>query len=180
MTRGRRGSDGYGFSHDAGERFILLRQLHLADVIEDNGQIGLLREYKAISNGETAVPERIQDFTDQGVRLMPYAVGHVAGARDMSSNLTISWIRRTRTGGDDDWRDAITTVPLGEASEAYQTDILDNMGNVLRTIDSTSQSAYYSAADQTTDFGSPQSSVSCAIYQMSAVVGRGFAAEASV
>ena len=38
----------------------------------------------------------------------------------------------------------------------------------------------YSAADQTTDFGAPQSAIDIAVYQLSAVVGRGFAGRATV
>jgi hypothetical protein len=44
----------------------------------------------------------------------------------------------------------------------------------------TSPTASYSAADQTTDFGSAQSSIDVKIYQISAVVGRGYAVEATV
>jgi len=44
----------------------------------------------------------------------------------------------------------------------------------------TSPTASYSAADQTTDFGGAQSSVDVKIYQLSAVIGRGYTARANI
>jgi hypothetical protein len=71
-------------------------------------------------------------------------------------------------------------VPLGESSEAYEVDILDG-DDVVRTIDSlSSETASYSAAEQTTDGLTPGDPVDCVIYQMSATVGRGFGREATV
>jgi hypothetical protein len=40
--------------------------------------------------------------------------------------------------------------------------------------------AFYSAAEQTTDFGAPQSSVDINVYQISSRIGRGFAGQATV
>ncbi|MET0155564.1 MAG: hypothetical protein ABW189_05615 [Rickettsiales bacterium] len=76
---------------------------------------------------------------------------HLAGERDGSGNLTITWIRRTRIGGE--WADG-ADAPLSEETEAYEIDIMDG-------------------ADQTADFGSPQASVDVVVYQLSALVGRG-------
>ena len=101
---------------------------------------------------------------------------HVKGVRDGSGNLAISWIRRSRV--DAEWRDGVD-IPLGEESERYQLDVLDG-GNVVRTIEITSSAASYSAADQVVDFGSAQSSIDIALYQLSAVVGRGYAASATL
>ena len=55
-----------------------------------------------------------------------------------------------------------------------------NGGNVVRTIATSSPSFPYTAAQQTIDFGSPQSSINVALYQLSATVGRGFPAAATV
>jgi hypothetical protein len=86
-----------------------------------------------------------------------------------SGDLTISWIRRTRTGGDN-WE--IPEVPIGEDAETYEIDILDS-GDVKRTLTATSPSAIYSSADQITDFGSIQSAVSVKVYQTNTLFGRG-------
>ena len=63
-------------------------------------------------------------------------------------------------------------VPLAEESERYEIDILDG-STVRRTISTTSPSATYSAADQTADFGAPQSACTIRLYQIAAGYGRG-------
>ena len=45
----------------------------------------------------------------------------------------------------------------------------------LRTISVTAETASYTAAQQTTDFGSTQSTIYFKVYQVSAQVGRGYA-----
>jgi hypothetical protein len=57
-----------------------------------------------------------------------------------------------------------------------------NVGNTatLRTISTTSPVAAYTAAEQTADFGAPQASIVVRIYQISAIVGRGIAARATL
>src|SRR5262249_23091988 len=72
-------------------------------------------------------------FAFQGLGLRPLSPVHVRGTR-ISNDLTISWIRRTRVGGDN-WE--APDVPLGEESESYDVDILDG-GTVKRTISVTS------------------------------------------
>jgi hypothetical protein len=129
-----------------------------------------------VSVGNTLATTDEEAFTYTGRNLEPFSPVHISGERDGSDNLTISWIRRSRI--DSEWRDGVG-IPLGEESEAYQVDILDS-DDVVRTIEVTSPTASYSAADQTTDFGSAQSSIDVKIYQMSAVVGRGYAAEATI
>jgi hypothetical protein len=108
----------------------------------------------------------------------PYAPVHLAGTRDISGNLAITWTRRTRIGGE--WLDATGTVPLAEDAEAYEVEILGAPGGtVLRTIAGlTSPAASYPAADQTTDFGAPQAAIAVRVFQMSAAVGRGVPREA--
>jgi hypothetical protein len=93
-----------------------------------------------------------------------------------SGDWGFTWTRRSRVGGA--WTSG-TSVPLGEASEAYELDILNGLGAVVRTISVTSPTATYSAADQTSDFGSPQTSLDVVLYQISATVDRGFPATAS-
>ena len=103
-----------------------------------------------------------------GVGLRPLSPVHVRGTRAVG-DLAITWVRRTRIGGDS-W-DAVE-VPLGEDAERYEVDILDG-ANVVRTLTATSPTATYTAAQQTADFGAPQSSISLRIYQLSATRGRG-------
>lgn len=65
-------------------------------------------------------------------------------------------------------------------SEGYEVEIMS--GAILkRTITGlTSPTTIYTAAQQTTDFGSNQISVSVRVYQLSAMVGRGYAGVATI
>jgi hypothetical protein len=117
-----------------------------------------------------------ETFTARAVGLMPWSPVHVAGARNGSGDLSISWVRRTRIGGV--WADG-TDIPLNEESERYEVDIL-NGSTIVRTIPVISPAATYTAAQQTADFGAPQPSVSVKVYQLSATVGRGRPAAATL
>jgi hypothetical protein len=67
-------------------------------------------------------------------------------------------------------------IPLSELTEEYEVEIM-NGGSVVRTFTGlTSPTVTWTAAMQTTDFGSTQSSVSWRVYQVSDAVGRGFVA----
>ena len=85
-------------------------------------------------------------------------------------------MRRSRV--DAEWRDGVD-IPLGEESERYEVEIYSGL-TLKRTLTATSPTVAYSAAQQVTDFGSAQSSVSVKVYQLSAVVGRGYPAAASI
>ncbi|MFA5958139.1 phage tail protein [Hyphomicrobium sp.] len=107
-------------------------------------------------------------FAYQGLGLRPLSPVRVKATR-ASGNIVMSWVRRTRTGGDN-WE--LPDVPLGEESESYEVDILDG-ADVKRTLQSSSPTASYSSGDQIADFGSVQSAVSVKIYQTNVVFGRG-------
>jgi hypothetical protein len=62
----------------------------------------------------------------------------------------------------------------------YDVEIM-NGANVVRTLTGiTSPIASYTSAQQISDFGSNQSSVSVKIYQLSGIIGRGYSAVANV
>jgi len=153
----------------AGARFILLDgALARIDMTED--EVGLAFNWRCgPASRDLGSPSYIQlAHTFRGEGLEPLSPVHVRGART-DGDLTLSWVRRTRIGGDS-W-DAVD-VPLGEADERYEIDILDGTA-VKRTLTVTAPAATYTAAQQTADFGAPQSSVSLRVYQMSATRGRG-------
>ncbi len=171
LLRGRLGTEWATATHAAGEEFILLDGNVVKEAMPAN-VIGMARLYKGVSVGHSLADSASAEFTYNANALKPYSPVHIAGVRDGSDNLTITWLRRTRVGGG--LRDFVD-VPLAEESEQYEVDIMDG-ADVIRTISGLStESASYSAADQTTDFGSPQSSVSLRVYQLSSVVGRGTA-----
>ena len=68
-------------------------------------------------------------------------------------------------------------MPLSEEREAYVVDILGESGAV-RSLEGATTSALYGADDELADFGTPQTSLSIRIAQVSGPVGRGLWAEA--
>jgi hypothetical protein len=113
--------------------------------------------------------------TPQATALKPLAPVHLS-ARRTGAGMQISWVRRTRIDGDG-W-DA-GEVPLGEEGQAYEVDILDG-GDVVRTLTANASNVLYTSADELADFGAPQTSLNVRVAQISATVGRGIAAEATL
>ena len=90
----------------------------------------------------------------------------------------MTWIRRTRSLAGDSW--TAPDVPLGEASESYDLEILNGGGSVVRTALALGASAWtYSAAQQATDFGGPVTTLRLRLYQ-NGQLGRGAATDATL
>jgi hypothetical protein len=161
----------------AGARFVLIDSaVAQVDLTED--EIGLAYAWKCgPASRDIGSPNYVDaSHAFAGTGLTPLSPAHVRGLRSGGGDLALAWVRRTRIGGDS-W-DGID-VPLGETEEGYEIDILDG-STIVRTLTATSPAATYTSADQTADFGSPQSSVSLRIHQLSATRGRGTPAEAVV
>jgi hypothetical protein len=69
---------------------------------------------------------------DSGRLRLPYT------SRNGAGDLTITWVRRTRYSGE--WRDLVD-VPLNEASEGYEIDVLDGAGQMVRNLVASSTAA---------------------------------------
>lgn len=176
LLRGRLGTEWAIDGHSASESFVLIDSALDSEPMSVS-LIGVQRHYKAVTVGQAIADVDETAFTYTGKSLKPYSPVQIAGERDGSSNLTITWIRRDRLNGE--MRDNVD-VANSEASESYEIDIYDG-GTIVRTITGLTSPEYeYTAANQTTDFGSPQSAVDIKIYQISAIVGRGYAGEATV
>lgn len=176
LLRGRKGTERAIAGHASGDRVVLLAESSLRKVELSFGDIGSARHYKGVTSGQAVSDASAVALTLAGRSLMPLAPVGIAGERDISDDLTITWVRRARVNAD--WNDYVD-VPLDESSESYQIDIIDG-ASVVRTLTASTPSVIYTAAQQTTDFGSPQASVAVRIYQISSRVGRGHAGEATV
>lgn len=174
FKRGRRGTEWATADHAVRDVFLLL------DTAETEAmglsEVGTNLSFKAITSGRSessAFPIALEPFT--GASLKPYAPCHLSAALDSGTgDFALSWVRRTRVGGA--WTSG-TSIPLAEASEEYEVEIMDG-ATVKRTVTGlTSPSYTYSSASQVADFGAPQTSISFRVYQVSDAVGRGFVAE---
>jgi hypothetical protein len=171
LVRGKRGTDHVVGMHGSSETFILYDATAFDKATVPLGWNGLSRYERVLGRYDSFDALTSVSHMFSGRAELPYSPVGITGTRDGSNNLTISWIRRSRIGGDY-WSDSYETIPLGEVSEGYSVDVL-NGGSVVRTISAISPTATYSAANQIADFGSVQSSVSVVVYQISNSVGRG-------
>jgi len=178
LLRGRLGSENAMRSPVAAGARIVVLDGAIAQIQAALAERGVARFYKWGPSGldPSDVAWQQATFTARCVGLMPWSPVHVGGARNASGDLSITWVRRTRFGGV--WTDG-ADVPLNEETERYEIDILDG-ADVVRTLSVNSPVATYTAAQQTADFGAPQSSIAMSVYQLSAVVGRGWPASASL
>jgi len=177
LLRGRRGTEHTIAGHADRDRVIFLDATRLRRFAMELSHRGTTRYYKPVTLGATIDGTLALPFAGAAEALKPFSPVAIAGARDGSDNLTLTWTRRTRIGGE--WLD-YADVPLNEESESYEVDILDT-GTVVRTITGlSSPSASYTAAQQITDFGGTMSDVDVEVYQISAAVGRGHAGVATI
>lgn len=174
LLRGQAGTEAHmSQSLPSGARFLLLDDA-LTPVALTSDEIGIEYYWKV---GPAPYDIGHRSYTDHqsqfvGLGLKPFAPVHLRAARDAAGDIQITWIRRTRSGGDA-WREV--EVPLGEDQESYKIEILDN-GEVARTLTATSASIVYGAAQENEDFGVPQTALEVIVYQLSAAIGRGHGA----
>ncbi len=178
LLQGRRGTEHFIGTALADDAFILMSGPGITRIALGLAQIGTVLTYRAMTSGAPESYAVDQSFTGRGLALKPFSPVQIAGTRDGSENLTVTFTRRGRIGQE--MPDGID-IPLSEASEAYEAEILDGADTVVRTITGITTTTFdYSAADQTTDLGAPQSLITLRIYQLSDVVGRGTPGEATV
>jgi hypothetical protein len=175
LLRGRRGTERAIPGHGAGDRVVLLTAASMNTIGATLAEVGAARQFRAATSGKSVADAAAQEITLAANTIRPLSPVSIAASRD-AGDLTITWIRRARLNAE--WVDNID-VPLDEPTESYEIDILDGT-TVVRTLTATTTTAEYTAAQQTTDFGSPQAAVDVEIYQMSSRVGRGHAGEATV
>lgn len=186
LLRGLRNTEEFTGGHAARDRFVMLDMDitstdygDLSRYVIGTSLIGSSALYKVASLHDDPQEYASFEFTCNALSLKPYAPADVAGSRDVSNNLTITWKRSSRiNNGWDDYQD----VPLGEDSEAYEVDIIDDDSaeTVLRTIEVTSETASYTAEQQIADGLTPGDDVTVRIYQISETVGRGYGREATI
>ena len=82
-----------------------------------------------------------------GIGLRPYAPAHLRATSAEGGDLAVTWIRRTRIGGDD-W--SAEDVPLGESAERYRVELRRN-GVVRRSAEVTEPRWTYPAATRAED-----------------------------
>jgi hypothetical protein len=170
FKRGRRGTEWACAGHTTGEVVLLAIALKPEEMGSDD--IGATLSFKAQAIGRILdVAPAIDVAPYMAETLMPYAPASLAWSTD-GTDMTGTITRRTRTGGA--WVGG-STIPLGEASEAYEVDIYHG-GVLKRTIAVSGTNVFtYTGAQIAADGNSVGVAPACHVYQMSDAVGRGFA-----
>ena len=171
LLRGRLGTEWAMGTHLAGDRFIVLDD-NIRTLPQTPNDWNQEYHYKPVSIGKTLGGTNALTFTDTAIRKKPLAPWHLSGGRSTALDLIIEWVRRTRDPAIT-WNTP-TDPPLFETAERYAVDILNGAGLVVRTIEVTEQTATYTVAQQTTDFGSAQASIPVTVCPISPEFGRGY------
>jgi hypothetical protein len=150
LLRGRRGTELFTGRHSLASLFVLIEDDTLSRLPVPLTALHAARHYRAVGRGEPLRDAQTHILTPAGRDLMPYAPVQIAASGSWGSDITLTWQRRTRLGGE--LIDGGGDVPLAEDSEAYALEILFG-ATVVRTVeDLTSASYVYAAADQASDF----------------------------
>lgn len=174
MMRGLFGTEWAMGLHAANDHVVLLDYAALRLIGMDISSINIERLWRGVTIGKSIDSTTDINLTYTGVNLECLSPIYVRGARSATNDWAIDWVRRTRVGWE--WRDYVD-AGLGEMAEAYDVEIYGESGytTLKRTISGLSSSAAsYTSAQQVSDFGSVQSTIYVKVYQLSAVVGRGY------
>ena len=170
LLRGQLGTEhAMPASYPVGTRVVLLEPAFLSAIaITDE----LSSEEQTYSWGPSRYPQTDQTylsgtFTGKRVGLRPYAPTGVKLATNAANDLIIDWKRRTRFGGDS-W--TTEEPPLHEETEQYRVRVYDGSIVVHEAV-TISPTYTYTAAQQTTDFGSAQSTLKIDVAQYGAAFG---------
>jgi hypothetical protein len=174
LRRGRRGSEGQMRNPVAAGAHMVLLDGALAQLSLTKAQARLPFHYRWGPASRPVTDSSWQEavLTSEAASLLPLAPCHVRHAWD-GGDLVISWLRRDRDPASAHltW----SVMPMSEAREAYDLEILDGGGAVARTFPAVPQhSQVYTAAQQAADFpaGLPNP-LTVRVYQLSSVTGRG-------
>lgn len=171
LLRGRYGTEWAMTTHMIFERFVMLPPQ--TNVNGPFSELYLARLFKAVTYGNAVANADAVSFSNSGVALKCLAPVHLGGGRIANGNATLVWTRRTRINGQ--WVDYID-APLSEASEQYVVGIWAS--SAYATLKNAwlvtgAQTTTYTAAQQTTDFGAPQSTIYFTVAQIGAA-GQGY------
>ena len=180
LLRGVRGTEANMGNHAAADTFVLATAAGLRRASMEVAAIGQTRYLKAVTDGRPAASATSVTFVNSGRGLLPFSPTNLRAVRDGSANITFSIDRRPRKfpryGGSGG-----SYTPPADAGETYEMDVYSTSGytTVLRTLTSSTTSFTYSAANQSTDFGSTQATVYTRSYTKSPITGRGHYLQAS-
>ncbi|MEM8664748.1 MAG: phage tail protein, partial [Pseudomonadota bacterium] len=172
LLRGQAGTEDAAAAGIVPGAYFAVINDRLPTIPSGDNDIGQTRQFRAgpLSEGVGGLNTTTFAFKPTGRAKTPLSPVHGRARLTSGSGIEISWIRRTRVGGDA-WLDG-TDVPLGETAERYRLEILDG-STVVRSVERTTPSFVYSLANQTADFGGAVDPVSIRVAQIAPGFGAG-------
>ena len=177
LLRGELGSEGaIADPLPAGAPFVRLDE-HVTPIARGLDMIGRRMRLRIVAaNRDHGDPSAVElDLRPGALAYQPLAPVHLAARRE-AGGVRFSWRARRRGLAGVTFA---ARADLGEASEAYELEIMSGL-TIARTLSAGAPSVLYAASDELLDFGSAQSSHSVRLYQISAAVGRGLPAAATL
>jgi len=168
-------------THVSGEPVVWLDGPGLNFFVHSASRINEARYYKVVPAGGTIAEAVPQLVTSSGRTLKPFRPLQIAGTRDGSNNLTVTWERQTRRT----FQIGEQSLPLEEELERYRIQVLSGAGAVIRdTIVRVDPGAartwLYTAFAQSGDGITPGSPVTLELSQLSALVNDGNASRVTL
>jgi len=172
IIRGLRGTEIMAPLHQSGDYAVLIQD---DSILKSSEAPDMLNEAVVFAVSDNVGRMNVADalaLPIVGTTRMPWAVANVTVEED-AGDLDIFWDRRTRLSGP--LNNGNPDVPLDEESELYDV-VIYRAGSIVRTVENLTSPAYtYTAAQQAADGWSGSiTSIQLDIYQISALVGRGF------
>jgi len=170
LLRGRDGTEIFTRAHNTGEYILeIYDDMPRGTITQD--MIGKTMFIRGIERFNV---ELLGSYVIRGISFAPIAPADVK-AVNSGNDIVISWINRNSAKGE---LIPYSDIPQGSVS-SYSVEILDNISAVKRTITSTLKTCTYTEAQQISDFGTAQSSVSIIVYQHSATT-KGYGTYANI
>ena len=177
LLRGELGTEAaIGAPLPAGAPFVVLDP-HVVPIARGLETIGRRMRLRVVAaSRDHGDPSAVEiDLRPGALAFQPLAPVHLKARRE-AGGVRFSWRARKRGLAGVTFA---TRPDLGEVSEAYELEILSG-STVVRTLSAISPAALYAASDEMLDFGATQSSFGVRLYQISAAVGRGLPATATL
>ena len=175
FLRGLRNTEMFIDTHSSNENFVRLAP-SISRVATTIGDLNVANTFVAISAQATTESQPSFSFTDTGNCLKPPTVYVYRRFRNVDGDIEVDWYPRARQSSA--WiSGADIKIAANDTPETYDIDVLASLGgSVVKTYTVTGSlggAFVYTAAQQTTDFGSPQATIYLVIQQISQIVGRG-------
>lgn len=181
LIRGQFGTESFIGAHPQGSMVVWLTDDAVQRVEHDKSLLNVTKDFRSINLGDEITDGETFQFTPTGVCLKPRAPAFVRRVEDPATgDITLSWQPRARQNGQ--WKDG-ADVTFDQAEEAYEVEIYNGV-TLKRTLSVTgARSVVYTSAQKVADFGAGGPAIGALkvrVYQIGAIVGRGFTNQVSL